>query len=332
VLNQDGIAPPRLHYCLRQNREPSATSSTLWQLNAIPKILRDEVYLGHTISLKYTRSYRSSKGKRRSEDEWLKIPDTHIAIIDSVTWDKAQAVNAELAKWVENAREPQTALYAEKLFCGDCKRIMMPHSEKRYRSSESEERRNTYSCKTYHVSGRQSCTRHGINEEALNAIILKNIRQHVDLIVLDEKRIAAELRKKLIGDYSVDKDDIQKQLRELKHTLHTLDMKLEQFYEDKVTGTITTETFIKLADKMKTERSDISKAITLLEQDAKEAKTKLGDIQNWIRLIKENAAVNYVDRTLLDILIERVEICESIVVNGEKTQDVTIIYRFVGVV
>jgi regulator of replication initiation timing len=161
---------------------------------------------------------------------------------------------------------------------------------------------------------------------------LKNIQQHADSIMLDEKRMTAELHKKLIGDYSVDKADTQKQLRELKQTLHNLDMKLEQLYEDKVTGTITAETFTKLADKTEVERADISKAVTLLEQGAKETKSKLGDIQNWIRLIKENAAVDHVDKTLLDTLIERVEIGESTVENGIKTQDVTIIYMFVGVV
>ena len=61
-------------------------------------------------------------------------------------------------------------------------------------------------------------------------------------------------------------------------------------------------------------------------------KTRVGDIQNWIQLIRENAAVTDVDRNLLEALIERVEIGESKVENGVKTQDVTIIYKFVGVV
>jgi hypothetical protein len=69
-----------------------------------------------------------------------------------------------------------------------------------------------------------------------------------------------------------------------------------------------------------------------MEQGVKETKARVSDIQNWIRLIKENAAVNDVDRSLLDTLIERVEVGESKVENGVKTQDVTIIYKFVGAI
>ena len=332
ALNGGNIPPPRLHYCQRQNREPSATCSTTWQLHSIPTMLRDEHYLGHTVSLKYTRSYRSSKIKYRNESEWLKIPGTHTAIIGRDLWDKAQEVNAKQAKWVENAREPQTYLFSGRIFCGDCKVIMMPHSEKRYRDKDSGERRNTYSCKTYHVSGRQKCSRHSINEEALKTIVLKNIQRHADSIMLDEERMTADLHKKLIGGITVDKADTQKQLRELKQTLHNLDLKLEQIYEDKITGVISVDTFAKLAAKTEAERNGIADRVCLLEQSAIETKARLGDIQNWINLIKENASVADVDRSLLDTLIERVEIGESKVEDGVKMQDVTIIYRFVGVV
>ena len=277
ALNRDKINPPRLHYCLRQNREPSSTCSTTWQLGAITTMLRDEHYLGHTISLKYSRSYRSSKGKRRNEDEWLKIPDTHTAIIDTITWEKVQEVNEKMSKWTENAREPQTPLFAGKLFCGDCKVIMMPHSEKRYRDKDGDERRVSYSCKTYHVSGRQRCSRHGINEEVLKKIVLGNIQRHVASVILDEESMTADLRKVLIGDLSVDKADKQKQLREFKQALHNLDMKLEQLYEDKITGTISVESFTKLASKTETERNEIADKIKVLEQSATEIKT--GSVQ-----------------------------------------------------
>jgi len=265
----------------------------------------------------------------------LKIPDTHTAIIDTATWEKAQAVNEKMSKWTKNACEPHVYLFSGKLFCGDCKVVMMPHSEKRHTGKGMEdcaERRVSYSCKTYHVSGRQSCSRHGTNEEALIKLILDNIRQHAALITLDEKRMTADLHKRLIGDFSTDKADTQKQLRELKRTLHNLDLKLEQLYEDKITGAVSVDIFTKLAAKTETERNGTAEKITLLEQGAKEAITRVSDIQNWVRLIKENAAVTEMDRSLLDTLIERVEIGESKIENGVKSQDVRIIYKFVGVV
>jgi len=44
ALNHDNIPPPRLHYCLRNNREPSSTASTTWQIHAIRNMLRIPVH------------------------------------------------------------------------------------------------------------------------------------------------------------------------------------------------------------------------------------------------------------------------------------------------
>ena len=330
VLNSENILPPRLHYYKRQNREPSANCSEMWQIHAIPRILHDEHYLGHTISLRYTRNYRSSKSRTRKQEDWLKVTDTHTAIIDTDLWDKVQKVNERLSKWTENARKPQSYLFSGKIFCADCQVAMMSQSQKREGKNTSHERRSTYSCKSYHVSGRQKCSRHGINEDVLKKIVLDNIQSYAAAITLDEERITAELRKRLIGDLSADKAEAQKELAKLKHELHTLDVTLEQLYEDKITGTITAETFATLAAKTEAKRNEVSERVMRSEQGTQETKARMGDIQNWIHLVKENAAVTNIDRSLLDTLVERVEIGVSKVENGVKVQDVRIVYKYVG--
>ena len=162
--------------------------------------------------------------------------------------------------------------------------------------------------------------------------MLKNVKHHAAAIVFDEEHMTTELCKRLIGDFSADRADTQKQLRELKQTLHNFDLKLEQLYEDKITGVISVETFTAMASKTEAERNEIADRVKLMEQGANEIKARLGDIQNWIRLVKENAVITEVDRNLLDILIERVEVGESKVENGVKTQEIRIVYKFVGVV
>jgi DNA invertase Pin-like site-specific DNA recombinase len=335
ALNKNNVPPPRLHFYLSQNREPSARCSETWQIHVIPKILRDEHYLGNTVSFRYTRNYRSSKARKRNEDEWLRVPDTHEAIIDTVLWEKAQKVNERLAKWVENAGEPQTYLFSGKVFCADCKVVMMPHSEKRYtgkKTKDSDERRYSYCCKTYHVSGREKCSRHSINEEALKKTVLGSIKAHAAVITLDEERMTSELRSKLLGDFAADRAETQRELGKLKQTLHNIDLKLEQLYMDKISGGISAETFTVLAGKAEAERNDIAGTIAVMEQSSAKEKERLGDIQSWIRLVKENAAVTDLDRAMLDALVERVEVGESMVENGVKVQDVRIIYKFVGAV
>ena len=171
-----------------------------------------------------------------------------------------------------------------------------------------------------------------MNEDALKKIVLENIKSHAAAIMCDEGRMVTELCKRLIGDFSTDRAETQRVLRELKQRLHNLDVKLEQLYEDKVTGVISIDTFSALAAKTEAKRNEIAERVMLMEQNTSETKARHSDIQNWVRLIKENAAITEITRSLLDTLVERVAIGEKRIENGVKTQDICIIYRFVGVV
>lgn len=330
ALNADRIPPPRRYFYQRQNRKPAKTCSEFWQIHSIPTILKDEHYLGHTVSCKHGRSYRNSKAKNKPQSEWVKIQNTHEAIIDIGTWEQVQEVNARLAKTVENARKPQPSLFTGKLFCADCNVIMMPHSE--LRSKKSEKRRTSYSCKTYHITGRQSCSRHGINEDTLKKIVLEQIKAHAEQIRLDEKAALRKLQEKLNAGYVVDKVELSKEIQALKQELHKIDVQTEQLYEDKITGIISADTFTRMTEKSEQHRTEVADRIVSLEASSKEAKAKHEDIKRWVHLIKENSALEDVDRDLLETLIERVEVGEKVVQDGVKSQEVKVYYKFVGMV
>ena len=159
--------------------------------------------------------------------------------------------------------------------------------------------------------------------------MLDDIRRHAERIMLDEDGMLHRLREKLIDGYAADKTASIAERRELKQELHTIDLRIEQLYDDKISGIITAERFTQMVGNTEIRRQEIEIRLVSLEQTETKAKTKLGDIQNWIRLIKQNAAALDVDRELLEALIERVEIGERRIENGEKTQDVWIYYKFV---
>jgi len=331
ALNKDNIPPPRLYYSQRQNREPPANTSQLWQLHSLPTILRDEHYTGTTVSFKFKRSYRSGKSRETSEDERLKIPNTHEAIIDPALWDKVQEVNERHTKTVENRRAPRPSLFSGKIFCADCKVNMTFYSGKKEVLKDGRITSfGSYACKTYVVTGMAKCSWHRIYENPLKRIVLENIRQQAKQIRLDEEGMLQKLRETLINGHTTDKAQMSAERHNLKQELHSIDMTIDKLYEDKITGVITAERFSIMADKTEARRQEIEDRLKELEQSETEAKTKLGDIHNWIRLIKENAVVEEVDREILETLIERVEVGEPAKENGVKTQDVWIYYRFVG--
>jgi chromosome segregation ATPase len=149
-------------------------------------------------------------------------------------------------------------------------------------------------------------------------------------ITLDEGKMLRELQSRLTGDYTARTVDFTKKRRELEQRLYALETKMEQLYEDKVSGAISADTFTGMAGTIERQRLEAETELSALSQTAEQAEAKHRDIDRWAQLIKEKSSLNEVDRELLESLIERIEVGEKAVVDGVKTQNVRIFYKYVG--
>ena len=193
-------------------------------------------------------------------------------------------------------------------------------------------RYGTYRCSTHAHSGLSVCSGHRISEINLKKIVLAQLKEKAALIKLDEGKLLSELQKKLVGDHKAEMTTWVKDRREMERQLYALETQIEQLYEDKVSGVISVETFSALAGKIEAQRLEITGRLDMLSTTVEQAETKLGDIDRWIRLIKEKSEILEVDRPFVENLVERIEIGEKVVVNGVKMQDVRVFYRYVGLV
>lgn len=53
---------------------------------------------------------------------------------------------------------------------------------------------------------------------------------------------------------------------------------------------------------------------------------------NWTALVRKHLNLDVLDRTVIDELIDHIEIGERAIVDGAMQQDIKIFYRFVGFV
>ena len=198
-----------------------------------------------------------------------------------------------------------------------------------YKSGKTIEH-GAYQCRTHVSSGRVICSSHRISERNLKKLLIAHIKEMAALIALDEGKMLETLQQKLIGGYTAGKSDRTKERRELEQQLYTLETQTEQLYDDKVSGIINAGTFTAMAAKAEAQRLEISDRLDRLTQTTEQTEAKLSDIQRWVKLIKEKSTFVEVDRELLECLIEKIEIGEKKLVNGVKTQDVHVYYRYVG--
>ena len=330
VLNRENILPPRLYYFKRQNRETTSKCTDNWNYAIVKLILHNEIYLGHIVAFKHkTRSYRDNRQVDRDESEWIRTENTHEPIISQELWHTVQQINSKAKDRALGCREPQATLFSKIAVCADCHaRMSYTSSTKIFKSGAI--RYGDYGCSTHAITGLSICSGHRISEIKLKRIVLAQIKEKAALVRLDEGRILAELQKKLVGDHKAGMAAWVKDRKELERQLYSLETQIEQLYEDKVSGVISAETFSALAGKIEAQRLEITGRLDTLSAAVEQAEIKLGDIDRWVRLIKEKSEVLELDRQLLESLVERIEIGEKKVVDGVKVQDVRVFYRYVG--
>ena len=96
------------------NRNRSGT----WITSTIIRMLANETYIGHTISFKRKpRSYRNGKGGIRDESQWIRVENTHEAIVDLETWENVQKINKMKRDKFAQSRKSQPSLFSDLPAC-----------------------------------------------------------------------------------------------------------------------------------------------------------------------------------------------------------------------
>lgn len=137
----------------------------------VAKILEDEIYLGHTISLRYTtQSYKNKRRIERPETEWLRFEDTHEPLITKELWELVREVRRHKRKAPKKFEEPN--LFSGLLYCADCARPCgcIGHGLKLLIST-------TISSAVLTATGEKMLARALLRESQLKAIVLDDLRR-----------------------------------------------------------------------------------------------------------------------------------------------------------
>ena len=132
-LNELGIPNPTRYKQLKgfNYRHPAGQKlDGLWPDSSVRRILRNEVYIGNMVQGKTTISYKISKCRTLPKSDWIVVEDTHEAIIDRETFEKAQSRTRPLpaggyaasARRHSRQRLPDPPIAENSLFCDSFER------------------------------------------------------------------------------------------------------------------------------------------------------------------------------------------------------------------
>jgi hypothetical protein len=329
-LNKDRILCPREYYYQQKGSKNPLRSRKIWGETTIKDIIKNEVYLGHLVSGKTgTISYKNQKLVKKDEEDWVRVENTHAPLIDRETWDRVHSYVHRKYK-PKRRSDGETNLFAGLLFCADCGFRLRGHIERRERKDGSEYRHASYMCGTYGNNGKDACTCHSIGEKVLVELVTEHIRKYASLLKFDEAHIVKCIEMQRSSALLSYQGSYESELEAHRKQLEKLDFLIENLCSDKASGVIPESLFKRQIMKHEEERRERNEAILLLEKRLKEIKPVTKEIDIWGKLIKRYAEIDSLDKETLLLLIDRIVVNESKVVDGKRVCDIQVVYNYVG--
>lgn len=311
TLNENGIPNPST-YKRSQGlnfRSRAIGKSSLWSDKTVRRILQDEMYTGNMVQGKNKKvSYKGKAVIALPQEEWIRVEDTHEAIIGRDDFERVQRMLKKGAKTSPVSGEID--LFSGLLKCADCGHALIK------KTNRNPDKTYIYYRCSSHCRCKTACPAHTIRYEKLYNAVLATI-QNMVAVAADADEVFKEMKQNQSSAESV---DIGKQIKTQEQELEKVKQLLADLYPDYKNGILNKEQY--LMNKQKYERKQ-----TRLEQSIKRLKTASsdqsdGDISEneFIKHFKHRGNIDRLTRPLLSELVDRIVVNE----NG----DLEIIFNF----
>lgn len=315
-LNDLGVLNPTGHKKLElgqnYNNYGIKDNSYAWTPSTVRNILKNEVYIGNTVQGKRrAKSYKIHKIENVSEEEWVRVENTHQPIIDSETFEKAQELGRKDTKVSQKTKK--LSIWAGFLKCADCGRAM----NKKSSTNKSGNKYEYYICSTYRKKSNKLCTKHTIKEELLEKAVIQAINLHIDLLINTDEMIKQinesslqNLKNENIENMIIAKQNEISKISNFKRTL----------YEDWKNEDITRDEYLEYKQKYENDIERLKQNIERLENEKQKYETQNQSSNEWIENFKKKKGINELSR---DIMMELID-CIYVHDNG----NITIRFKF----
>lgn len=162
-----------------------------WSAVTVRRILVNPIYVGTlTQGIRGTPNYKIRQIRQRNADDWVTVENSHEKIIDPLLFSTVQRM---LERDTRTAPGEDTVYpLAGVLYCADCERLMSRRSVTR-----GKKKFMYYVCSTYKLE--KGCSNHSVEREKLEAIVLRAIRNQIDVIAELEQVISNTAENEVYG-------------------------------------------------------------------------------------------------------------------------------------
>lgn len=161
-------------------------------------------------------------------------------------------------------------------------------------------------------------------------LVLKDIQELAAMALKDADAFYKRLSSRMERRYMADASETQKECERLEARNQEIDSMFLSLYTDKAKGILTEQRFMKLTSALEQEQEANQKRLQDLALMMRRTDDQESDVRIFIREIRKYAAIRELDEAMLNRLISKILVGEVQKIDGQKFQQVKIIYNFVG--
>ena len=325
-LEKEGVLIPSAYYesVGRSHSQKVGAASCRWDQATIVGILENRQYTGCAVNFKSTTvSYKVHRRVEHPKEEYQIIPNKQEPIISEEEWLRVQELREHRRRPTATGRQ---SLFSGLVYCPD-------YGAKLYFCAAKSLKPNQefYCCSNY-KSGRGSCTVHYIRNVVLEQLVMEAISDLADFVRCYEPVFLYMLAKK---NNALKKAELQK----LKHTVEKsqqrivdLDRLIEKIYEDNALGRLSDERYARMMASYEKEQKRLIEEVEQSQKTLAESEQQTVDLRLMLRTLRELTDVKELTPTLVNSLIQRIEVHSNDKSSGHCYVKVDIYFTAVGMI
>lgn len=302
-LNDHGILSPAAYKRQRlglnyQNPSVDPARPPLWCAQSVSAILKNRMYCGDMVQGRCrVKSYKIHVQEAVPQEEWYVVENTHEAIVDRETFEKAQRLLLRNTR--TGPRQKSLYLFSGFLKCADCGKSMT-------RSKVG----NVvyYYCRTYKDQSKKACTKHTIRHDRLEAAVLCAIQRQIYLAVDYAKTIERIDRAPL---HKGQPDKLADAIAQKERELARISRYRQAIYQDWKDGEISHSDYRYMKADYERQAGTLEAVLEKLREEQEELENGMEAENPVLSAFRQNQNIHRLTRDLLIELVDHIRIYEG---------------------
>jgi len=336
-LNADGIIPPlkyRVLYRDAFSEEGAARVSDTWNYTTVKRILKNRVYLGHTVLGRSRKvSVKSRKKVNIPQEDWAVTEDTHEPLVTATLFERAQENMGRGTKNFRQYEHVRKSIFSGIAVCEKCGYSLCSCGT----VYKGEREKYWYlSCTHQRQDIAEPCEGVRIRYADLVEIVRRDLNS---LLSLRDDEIDEMVQNLVNRAASGDNLQAKKlQMEKAQARLSTIDKIITKLYTDNAEGRLEDSRLTSMVAGLEREAAGLNTMIGELAAAGQAARIE-SNYARFFRLAKEYTKIEALDRETLLTFVEKIEVGPKVLPDGMKVasrrntpyrQSVRIFYKFIG--